>query len=168
MSKLITNILWVLVSLLVIYIIYDKLTPNNTVDTSTSHGADTVTIVINQEVFDSLQYFFEAKLDSLSKTKVKWSTAKTIRDTVRLTDTLYLVYSSNFKLGTDTLGVKGLVTFYDEVFGFRDVVFNHQEKIKVVTDTLKYTEQSSNPFYADTWFYISATLLALLITAIGG
>jgi len=168
MSKLITNILWVLVSLLVIYIIYDKITPNDTTVPSISPGTDTVITAINQEVFDSLQYFFEAKLDSLSKTKVKWSTAKTIRDTVRLTDTLYLVYSSNFKLGTDTLGVKGLVTFYDEVFGFRDVVFNHQEKIKVVTDTLKYTEQSSNPFYADTWFYISATLLALLITAIGG
>jgi hypothetical protein len=155
-----------MVVLLITYIVYDHFQepPPPTVQLI---PGDTTTVTINQEVFDSLKYFFEAKLDSVNKTKVKWKTSTTVHDTVTLTDTVYLTYWSMFALGDSTLGVKGKVTFDMEDFGFKEVVFNNQQKIKTVVDTMKITTQTPDkPFYFNEWFYATLSLFALLLSSL--
>ena len=141
---------------------YELFKPAPEIETDYRKG-DTVKVVIDQEIIDSLTYAFKATIDSLKEVKIVTRWRVSGRDTIRTIDTLYLSYWSQFKLGTDSLGVKGKVTFDMEEFTFRDVVFNNQKIIQTRIDTMETTKTLRKPFYKDSWFWTSVVLTIALI-----
>lgn len=161
-SKVIYGILGIALALISIGYIYELFKPVPEVDVQVLKG-DTVRVVIDQVVIDSLTYAFKATVDSLKEAKIvtKWKVSG--RDTIHTQDTLYLSYWAQFKIGTDSLGARGKVAFDMEEFTFMDVVFNNQREIITRIDTMKTTKTVSKPFYLDNWFWTSLVLTIALI-----
>ena len=157
---------YILLILIVVGIFYYFLFPNEIHikgDTEYLPG-DTTEIIINQEKFDSLTYHFKAQIRKVKRSKNIFIKGET--DTLR--DTVYLSFWSQFNLGDSTLGTSGNVSFDFEEFHFDSISYRYPEKLKTVTDTLKFTKMVQEPFYLDEWFYISVALLLLLLSSIGG
>jgi len=129
---------------------------------------DTTTIKKLQSEIDSLEYWYVAKLDSVSKVKPKFIKGKDTNtiDTVYI-DTTILAYTSNFNFGTDTLGTSGRVYFDLTEFGFNNIEYRYPETIKTVVDTLKYTKIEHPGFYEDYWFWTAAVAVILLGLSLG-
>ena len=108
--------------------IQEKLIPGDTVETE-----------VSQSFYDSLDYWYKAKLDSVAGSKTivyKDGIIDTLRDTV------YVGYWSRFDLGTPKLGVSGNVIFNPKTkaFNFTSLCWRNIQIIKTVTDTLIRTE----------------------------
>ena len=161
MPKFAVNIMWAVIVLFIFYTVYSHFNP--TIVEKEVTTSDTTYVSVAKEVVDSLTYHFEAKIDSIRKTKPKWKTSPTVHDTVNTTDTLYLNYWSMFALGDSTLGVKGKVSFDMKDFSFQDIIFNTMSDSVFVVDSVKTTIVKTEPFYQDNWFYATVGLLLLFL-----
>ena len=157
---------YILILLLAVAIFYHLFFPNVVVDDQrVLIPGDTITAVINQNKFDSLEYHFKAEIERIKKTKTVYRVGKT--DTLH--DTTYIYYSTRFNLGDSILGTSGKVTFDFSEFIFDSIQYRYPEKLKSVTDTLKIIKTVAEPaeaFYLDEWFYTTVAFLLLLLNAI--
>ncbi len=143
-------------------IIYYIFFPNIAIDEHTEYlKGDTITTVINQKKFDSLEYHFKAELNKIKKSKTVFLKGKS--DTVKVYDTTYIYYSAKFNLGDSILGTSGTVAFDFEEFTFDSINYSYPLKIKSTTDTLKIISTVQEAFYLDEWFYSTIALFALLL-----
>ena len=122
---------------------YYNFFPRIEIETNTIYTkGDTVTVIINQKQFDSLKYFYEAKMQKMKANE--FFNSKVV-DTLKITDTLYnndfSVYSSYFNLGNKSLGTSGIVRFALEpkIFAFDSLEYHYPEVVKTVVDTIKTT-----------------------------
>jgi hypothetical protein len=146
-------------------IIYYIFVPNIVIDERIEYlKGDTITTVINQTKFDSLEYHFKAEIEKIKKSKIVYRIGKT--DT--LIDTVYLYYSSKFNLGDSVLGTSGIVAFDFEEFIFDSISYRYPEKLKRTVDTLKIIQTVVEPadaFYLNHWFYTTIALFLLIINS---
>jgi hypothetical protein len=156
---------YILLLLLAAAIFYHFFSPNVIIDENTEFiRGDTITTVINQSKFDSLEYHFKAELNKIKKRKIK--TVYRVGKTDTLHDTTYIYYSTHFNLGDSILGTSGIVAFDFDEFTFDSIYYRYPEKIKSTTDTLKIFSQISKPFYLYEWFYSTVALFALLLNSL--
>jgi len=128
---------YLLAFIIVVGIAYYFLFPNTIEvkgDTEYIKG-DSIVTVINQNVFDSLQYDFEARLkiatrpiiDNIIGVDTVWK------------DSIIYAYSSRFELGDSTQGASGLVTFDMHKFSFSQLSYRSISTHTVRIDTFKIT-----------------------------
>lgn len=139
----------VIVALVALYFLF----PRKEVEIETEYlPGDTVTVMDTISVVDTVVYY----------------TNTTHVDTLRLRDTIIVVYSSEFDLGNDTLGTSGTVAFDMDKFTFKDIEYTYPEFTNTVVDTLKITRTEHPAMYEDVWFWSTAVATLLLLLSLAG
>ncbi len=65
--------------------------------------------------------------------RAKSQNTRAVIDTFFVHDTTYIVASSPFRIGTDTLNCTGIVSFDMKRFAFSDVNFQYPQRTKIIT-----------------------------------